>query len=122
MKIFKLLVKMFKRENVWETRDPNKIIDFMMDKNLINKKMNCSKCNLPMILQAMQGGDKKVWRCKKCTTKKSIKTASFFEFARLLLPMLKLIFNFINNINQSTTEKETNLARQTVSDYYHRFR
>lgn len=84
---------------IYNSNDYEKIIKFLMDYKLINSQLACEKCNV-----------------------KSIKVGSYFEFCRVLHPMLKLIFNFINNVNHSTTSKLTGLARQTIGDYYQRFR
>ena len=111
-------------ETIHQSNDSNKVAKFLMENRLLNDKLSCKNCeNRLMLLKTRKNQIEPWWRCTKCTSWKSIRGGSYFEFNRAALTsMMKLIYAFINQLTISAASELSGCAYQTTLEYFQKFR
>lgn len=111
----------FKQLQITLQNDP---IDWCMSKHLLQNKFSCGHCRIPLsLITDMDTVDEKVWRCKKCLIKTSIRKDSLFYGSRLSIPhILELLYWFSVKMPVTQASFECGVSDSTGVDYFKIFR
>ena len=111
--------------------DKKAIIDYCLDQKLIQDVPFCDNSNCKfyktkkMSLASRPGtADGFSWRCTHCTSHKSIKAKSFFEYFRSPISTILLLLHYwsLQTLTHETVAELVECTRQTVGSAYQRFR
>ena len=93
-------------------------IQYLQDKNILRKKINCLTCNIDMRIQAHSRSiDKIILRCPKCKKTKSIRTGSFFSKSKLKLnTIVSIIYFLMADVLQKTIAELLDVEEHAIGD------
>ncbi|CAF0956029.1 unnamed protein product [Brachionus calyciflorus] len=113
-----------KINEIFESKDNLEVINWLQDLKLIDLERNCIKCSNKMKLQVRKDViDGYGWRCTKCSTRRSIRTRTFFEPFNIPLQLiLKLIFFWSIQTRQIDQADFLDLSRNTIISFQQRLR
>jgi len=110
-------------EPIQQSNSMKRIIQFLMDKTIINKELSCTRCAKQMQLKERLTGDHFTWRCPKCSTFKSLRAGSIFSETRLsLIAIVRLMYHFSAGSTVSEAARFACKPRSTVTDFYQKLR
>ena len=107
------------------------ILEYCCDKNLIQGAPFCEnstckyyKTRKMSLLPRSATADGYSWRCTYCTSHKSIKANSFFEYFRSPIATILLLLHYwsLQTLTHETVAELAECTRQTVGSAYQRFR
>ncbi|RNA02341.1 transposase [Brachionus plicatilis] len=101
---------------IFESKDNLEVISWLQDRKLIPSELYCIKCSNPLKLQPRKDVvDSYGWRCSKCSTRRSIRTGTFFEaFNICLQSILKMIFFWSIQTRQIDQVDFLGISRNTI--------
>ena len=100
------------------------VIDWCMTRHLLQNKFSCRACRKPLsLISDTSNVDGKVWRCKNCRSKTSIRKDSLFFGSHLSIgTVLELLYWFSHRMPVTQASFECGVSESTGVDYYKIFR
>ena len=101
--------------------DEDKAIDYLFNKNILNKIVRCNKCNFTISYYIK----KRVYRCNNYQCRKQISIFKDTFFYNLKLPInniLHILYEYLKKTPQNSVSASLNVTESTISYYYNLFR
>ncbi|XP_049824148.1 uncharacterized protein LOC126265732 [Aethina tumida] len=92
------------------------MMEWLARRGLIKNHFTCDVCDIPMSLNKYSGGiDGFRWKCRLCTTRKSIRHGSFFANSKLsLLQSMIIIYCWSIEMPHEDIEREAHLGSNST--------
>lgn len=100
--------------------DPESCLQWCARRKLLRNSVLCVLCNIPSSLHNCNStSNGKVWRCKVCKGKVSVRDGSLFQGSHLtIMQILLIIYNWAKELPQTIAAEEAETTPATVVDWY----
>jgi hypothetical protein len=98
---------------------PMETLRWCASRSLIDNYCVCTGCNVLMSLSFRERDiDGYAWRCRQCTTTRSVRTGSFFAKSKLRLwQLIKIMYKWCDDLPQTHIMREARIGWETMVNW-----